>query len=207
MKTCRALCYSGARLFRRPNGFSLVELLVVLAILVVLMVLSSSRFNASARRRDLAACQKNLEKIYLALSLYQGDNDAFPFLSNAGASEIPLSGLIPKCTTDTAIFICPGSRDKPLPEGERFGQRRISYAYYMGWATNDPNQILVTDWQVDTNGKRKGELVFSPDGKRPANNHYAEGGNFLSCGGEVSQSRPKAARDLPLPPGGRLLNP
>lgn len=190
------------------TGFSLVELLIVLALLIILTVLSTGRLNKSARQRELAGCEKNLQKIYLVLSIYRSDNDAYPFSADASTSEIPLSALVPKCTTDTSVFICPGSHDPPLPEGERFDQRRISYAYYMGWTTHDdPNQIIVTDWQRDTSAKVKGQLVFSPDGAKPGNNHSAEGGNLLSCGGEISRSHPRASRALPLPPPVRLLNP
>jgi prepilin-type N-terminal cleavage/methylation domain-containing protein len=190
------------------SAFSLVELLVVLALLVILTVMGSSRFSASARKKDLAACQSNLEKIYLALSLYRSDNGAYPFLNGAAAPQAPLSLLVPKSTTVTEVFICPGSHDKPLPEGERFADRRISYAYYMGWTTNDdPQQIVMTDWQMNTAPKRKGQQTFSLDGKAPGNNHYADGGSLLSLGGEVSGSGAKASRDLMFPASVTLLNP
>jgi type II secretory pathway pseudopilin PulG len=190
------------------GGFSLIELLVILALLIILTVLSAGRLTTSARRRETAACQGNLEKIHLALSLYRGDNSAYPSLAAARGSEEPLSLLVPKCTTDTEIFICPGTADKPLPEGERFGGGRISYAYYMGRTGNDnPQDILLSDWQVDSAPKKMGQLVFSLDGKKPGNNHDALGGNLLSCAGAVSTSGPKAAQDLLYPPTVRLLNP
>lgn len=193
---------------RTSFGFSLVELLVVLALLIILTVMSTSRFSASARRKDLAACQRNLQKVYLALTIYRSDNGAYPFLQDAAKSEEPLSLLVPKSTTLTEIFICPGSRDAPLPESEPFANRRISYAYYMGRATNDdPQEILITDWQVNTEPKQKDRRIFSLDGKKPANNHYAEGGNLLSSGGEISGSGPKAPRDLLFSAPVTLLNP
>jgi prepilin-type N-terminal cleavage/methylation domain-containing protein len=189
-------------------GFSLVELLVVLALLVILTVMSTSRFSSSARRTELANCQGNIQKIYLSLSLYRNDNGAFPILKDAPDSAAALSLLIPKSTTVTEIFICPGSHDKALPEGESFSHRRISYAYYMGrGAQDDPGEILLSDWQVNTEPKRAGQQVFSFDGKKPANNHYAGGGNLLSCGGAVSACGPKAPRDLLFPSSVRLLNP
>jgi type II secretory pathway pseudopilin PulG len=185
-----------------------VELLVVLALLVILTVMGTSRFSASARRKDLAVCQKNLQKIYLALSIYRSDNGAYPFLKGATAPEAPLSLLVPKSTTVTEIFICPGSRDEPLAQGQRFADRRISYAYYMGWATNDdPQEIVITDWQINSAPKKQGQPAFSLDGKKPGNNHYADGGNLLSLGGEVSGCRAKASRDLLFPPSVTLLNP
>jgi type II secretory pathway pseudopilin PulG len=190
------------------GAFSLVELLVVLALILILTVLSAGRLTTSARKRELASCGNNLQKIYLALNFFRTDNGAYPFLADAVTSAEPLSLLVPKGTTDTQIFICPGSGDKALPESEPFGKRHISYDYYMGRATNGgPQEIVVSDWQVDTSPKVKGSLVFSVDGKKPGNNHDAVGGNLLSCGGAVVFSGPKAAQDLVFPPTVRLLGP
>jgi prepilin-type N-terminal cleavage/methylation domain-containing protein len=190
------------------SGFSLVELLVVLVLLIILTVMGTSKFNASARRKDLAACKLNLQKVYLALSIYRNDNSAYPTLKGAEKSEEALSLLVPKSTTTTEIFICPGSRDDALPESVRFANRRISYAYYMGYTTNDdPQQILVTDWQIDSAPKRQGQQVFSLDGKKPGNNHYGEGGNLLSIGGGIATSHAKASQDLLFSNPVTLLNP
>lgn len=185
-----------------------MELLVVMALVAILTVMGTSQFSGSARRKGLVACQRNLQTIYLALSIYRNDNGAYPYLQSATAPEAPLSLLVPKSTTVTEIFICPGSSDKPLPEGQRFADRRISYAYYMGWETNDgPQEIVMTDWQVDRAPKKQGQAVFSPDGKAPGNNHYRDGGNLLSLGGEVSECGVKASRDLLFPNSVTLLNP
>jgi prepilin-type N-terminal cleavage/methylation domain-containing protein len=190
------------------GAFSLIELLLVLAIILILTVLSASRLTTSARKRELAACAGNLQKIYLALGFYRNDNGAYPSLPEAQTAAQPLSLLIPKGTTDTQIFICPASGDKPPPESEAFGQSRISYDYYMGRPTNsDPRDILLSDWQVDTLPKKKGSLLFSLDGKKPGNNHEDAGGNLLSCGGAIVFSHPKADQDLVFPPTVRLLGP
>jgi prepilin-type N-terminal cleavage/methylation domain-containing protein len=190
------------------GAFSLIELLVVLALILILTVLSASRFSTSARRRELAACGGNLQKIYLALNFYRGDHGAYPLLPDAQTSAEPLSLLIPKGTTDTEIFICPGSGDKSLPESEPFNKSRISYDYYMGrTTTDDPHEIILSDWQVDTSPKEKGRQIFSLDGKRPGNNHEAVGGNLLSCGGAVVFSPPKAGQDFVFPSAVKLLGP
>jgi type II secretory pathway pseudopilin PulG len=193
---------------RSTSAFSLVEMLVVLVLLIILTVLGTSRYSASARRKDIAACKLNLQKVYLALSIYRSDNGTFPALKGAEKSEEALSLLVPKSTTTTEIFICPGSRDSELPEGERFASRHISYAYYMGHTTNDdPQEILVTDWQINNEPKRQGQPVFSSDGKKPGNNHYGEGGNLLLIGGDVAGSPPKASRDFLFSAPVMLLNP
>jgi prepilin-type processing-associated H-X9-DG protein len=164
------------------------------------------QFSTSARRKEMTACRSNLQKIYLALNLYRSDNGAFPFVQGATSPSAPLSLLIPKSTTTTEIFICPGSSDKPLPESEHFAERRISYAYYMGRATNDGG-ILMSDWQVDNAPKRAGQLLFSVDGKRPGNNHKDTGGNLLFMDGSVRESGTKAKGDFLISAPVVLLNP
>ena len=178
------------------SGRSIFELLVTLTLIAVVMVILSAHFGVSSRDRALIDCRNNLQKIYLALSIYENDNNgAFPFLKSATNSAGPLSLLVPKSTTVTELFICPGSEDKPLPEAESFAGRKISYAYYMGRTTNDEAEaIIVSDAQVDIAPKNKGQQIFSADGHGPGNNHGKEGGNLLSRGGEVTGSGPKASR-------------
>jgi prepilin-type N-terminal cleavage/methylation domain-containing protein len=191
------------------GGFSLLEMLIVLAIVIVLSVMLDSQFSVESRDRAMAGCQKNLQTIYLALTIYENDNNgAFPFLKDATNSAGPLSLLVPKCTTTTEIFICPGSKDKPLPEGVSFAGGKISYAYYMGRTTNEgPNQVILSDAQVDAAPKNKGQQMFSVDGRSPGNNHGKAGGNLLSCSGEVATSAPILSRAVLYPPNVRLLNP
>jgi prepilin-type N-terminal cleavage/methylation domain-containing protein len=193
----------------RQSGFSLLELLVVVTILLILTVMLDSRFSTSRQQRAFAGCRANLQKMYLALSLYASDNQGvFPVQKGAAQSEGPLSLLIPRSTTETAMFICPGSDDKPIPEGEPFNKRQISYAYYMGWtATEGAGQVIASDWQVDTAPKNTGQQIFSPDGKIPGNNHQKQGGNLVFINGQTITCGPKTPRDLRCPPTIILLNP
>jgi len=184
-------------------------MLIVVILLVVLTVVMGGGYGAAARNRTLADCRKNLQKIYLALSIYQNDNNGvFPYLKDAATPSGPLSLLVPKSTTVTEMFICPGSSDPTLPEAESFASRRISYAYYMGRTTNDdPGAIIVSDAQVDIAPKKTGQQIFSEDGKKPGNNHGKYGGNLLTRGGEAVGCGTKLERDAGYPPGVRLLNP
>ena len=199
-----------AKSARSARGFSLVELLCVLVILIIMVTMLGGRLSGSRRRSNLELCRKNLQTLYLTLTLYANDNHgSFPRLNDAPISAAPLSLLVPRSTTETAMFICPGAADKALPEGEPFARRRISYAYYMGRSTNNSPaaQALVSDWQVNSLPKTTGRPLFSADGRQPGNNHDKDGGNILLDSGEVLRSGPAAACDLPLPPGVILLNP
>jgi prepilin-type N-terminal cleavage/methylation domain-containing protein/prepilin-type processing-associated H-X9-DG protein len=191
------------------RAFSLVELLVVMAIIVILFTLYWSGGSKSFQTRQMSKCELNLQNIYVALKTYSLDNhDLLPALTNAQTSEPVLSQLIPRDTTSTEFFICPGGSDSPLPEAQPFADRKISYAYYMGHTLNDGgDQALLSDRQVDTNPKVPGQSLFSADGKKPGNNHNKYGGNIMFCDGNVQKSPASSAFNLTNAPGVVLLNP
>lgn len=190
-------------------AFSLLELLLTVAIIVVLFTLYFSSGSQEYQARKLRECENNLQNIYAALRTYATDNNgALPGLAQAKTSEAPLSLLVPKYTTGAEYFICPGSKDKPLPDAQPFANRKISYAYYMGRKLTDGDRVpLMSDEQVNTLPKTAGQLVFSPNGKPPGNNHNKYGGNVLFCDGDVQFSPPNAAFNLPTGPDVVLLNP
>lgn len=190
-------------------GFSLVELLVVLALLVVMVSMMNSRGSRSYQQQRMATCEKNLQTIYTAFSLYAPEQESFyPLVTNPTTSEQPLSLLVPRYTTVTEIFICPGSKDPALPAGESFVDRKISYAYYMGLNKSSPaTQALVTDEQINTNAKKSGALMFSTDGKGAGNNHDKFGGNILFADGSITSTKAKLAGDFFFPQNVVLLNP
>jgi len=196
-------------LFPSQNAFALIELLVVIAIIMFLSSLYFKSSSGGARSGQLAACQKNLETVYVALKTYAADNNgAYPIATNAPSSETPLSRLVPRYTSVTEIFICPGSLHPMLPEAASFEKRKISYAYWMGRTASDgADKALMADALVDTKPKLAGQPLFSSDGKRPGNNHRRGGGNILFCDGQVQPSSTNASVVLDVPPGVVLLNP
>jgi prepilin-type N-terminal cleavage/methylation domain-containing protein len=189
-------------------GFSLIELLAVVAILALITALMWGKQGPSRRERGLASCQQNLEKIYLAMQVYSQDYAGkFPVSSNAQTSEDPLALLVPRYSSDTSIFVCPVSKDPPLPAGKSFREGKISYAYYMGRRETNADAALLTDAQINTNPKHSGALVFSDDGKPPGNNHGKDGGNVLVCDGTVVPASNNAPISLIFAAPVVLLNP
>jgi prepilin-type processing-associated H-X9-DG protein len=190
-------------------GLSLLEVLLAMVIVFILFTLYISAGSKSAQEKRLAACQGNLQSIYAALNTFaQANNGALPALSGATNAEAPLSLLVPKFTTGTEFFICPGGQDKPLPDALPFADKKISYAYYMGRALADgAGAPLLSDAQVNAAPKAAGQVVFSLNGKKPGNNHNKFGGNFLFCDGNVQYT--PAVLTFALPPATNviLLNP
>ena len=117
------------RQFYPQAGFSLIEMLVVVAVLVILFTIYWGSASGNRQQKLQANCRNNLQKLYLALEIYANDHAAkFPALQAARTAEEPLDLLVPRYTVDTSLFICPGSNDSPLPSGESLLQRKISYA-------------------------------------------------------------------------------
>jgi prepilin-type N-terminal cleavage/methylation domain-containing protein len=193
---------------RQPAAFSLVELLVTLALMLILTTMFWGFASPNRQRAEMQACQQNLSKIFLAMQIYANDfHGKFPQTNGAQTSEEALYVLVPRYSADTAIFICPGGRDSALPQGESFRNRKISYAYYMGVRTNDAQQALMSDRQVNTLPKDAGDAAFSTTGKSPGNNHHKYGGNFLFSDGHLEMTPAKIPFSLAITQGVVLLNP
>jgi prepilin-type N-terminal cleavage/methylation domain-containing protein/prepilin-type processing-associated H-X9-DG protein len=190
------------------SGFSLIELVVVLALMIILTTMMWGFGSESRQHAAQRACRQNLEKIYVALQIYAKDfSGRLPATTNAETSEEPLSLLVPRYTVDTSIFICPGGKDSPLLSGVSFAGRKISYAYYMDQHLGDAQQPLMSDRQVNTLPKQAGDFAFSTTGKPPGNNHHKYGGNFLFCDGHLELTPPQIPFSLVVTQGVMLLNP
>ena len=112
------------------RAFTLVEVLVVLAIvglLAALLLPALSRARHSARR---AACTSQLRQLGLAVHLYRQDHD-----------EIPphLSSLHPTHSADARLFVCPNDpagaqyAGNDYVEGRKYLPSGVSYEYFPQW--------------------------------------------------------------------------
>ncbi len=189
-------------------AFSLLELLVVVALIALLLTLYWNPNSGSRQRALQASCQRNLEKLSIGLQIYANDNAGkFPISSNAVRSGEALNLLVPRYSSDPAVFICAGSKDSVPPAGSSLANAKISYAYYMGRGPTNSADVILSDAQINTEAKAAGEQVFSTDGKPPGNNHGKSGGNLLFGDGHVQQFSARSTMALPVRPGERLLNP
>jgi len=78
----------------RANGWSLVELLVVVAIIAILVSMLVPSLHAARRQAQLAACGARLRGIHTALVGYAADNRLYlpPFAFSDHDGCLPLSG-------------------------------------------------------------------------------------------------------------------
>ncbi|MEY3903893.1 MAG: hypothetical protein RL189_3199 [Pseudomonadota bacterium] len=95
-------------------GFTLVELMVVVAIIGILAAVAGPRVQAFRARGVQSEAKANLNSIYLAQSAYQDANDKF-FPGDGNAKECA-EGV--DCGTDFAFRQLPGSKYKYTVNGD-----------------------------------------------------------------------------------------
>src|SRR4051812_18269752 len=125
-------------IFKPKTGFSYIEMLITTALVMILYYMVLAPSEEARQQKHMAACAENLRKIQLSLSLYANEHQGlYPYVKGATNSEAVLSELVPKYTSDTDIFICPGKSMSALKSGESFANAKISYSYAMGLRQSD----------------------------------------------------------------------
>ena len=82
--------FSGLRPLRKVAGFSLVELMVVVAILSLLTALLLPAIATAQGKAREVTCNSNLRQVGMAVSLYLQDNDgAYPYAVDAVDAQSP----------------------------------------------------------------------------------------------------------------------
>lgn len=104
---------------RHPRpGFTLIEMLVVVAIIATLMGILLPALTQARQQAIKAACLSNLRQIGQGLTMYLGDNAQRypaarymppPFISSD--PDLPLPDVMREYLSGGRVFKCPGDRD------------------------------------------------------------------------------------------------
>ena len=110
----------------KKHGFTLIEILVVLAVLAILTAILLPVFASARHRARMTACASNLHQISLALHQYAADNDGDYPLNDPLLAHNPhlVWALLTPYTHDTEVFHC--------PEGWGHHEKTWGYDYLNG---------------------------------------------------------------------------
>jgi type II secretion system protein G len=97
------------------RGFTLIELMIVVAIIAILAGILIPNFVNARAQAQTAACESNLRSIATALELYYADNQVYPTASGVAVDQNLLKGTNgvyylnntpkdPAATTPTATY-------------------------------------------------------------------------------------------------------
>jgi prepilin-type N-terminal cleavage/methylation domain-containing protein len=77
----------------RRQGFTLVELLVVIAVFALLAAILLPALAGARAQADLTVCKNNLRQFGLAINAYVGDCGAYPFTDDFGTNYYGQAGV------------------------------------------------------------------------------------------------------------------
>lgn len=142
---------------RRPRGagFSLVELLVVVGIVMILAALVLGLASLVQERSLRSSCASNLRQMDLVFRMYKDENsDAYP---------PTLRALYPSYLTDLQILVCPSSGDVAGASINDVANWS-SYEYRDGYSPTTMGSTVLREKMLNHGGKRQvllrdGEIV------------------------------------------------
>lgn len=93
--------------FCRAAGFTLIELLVVITIIAILAALLLPVLQRAKVASKNTLCKNNLRQQGLALAMYVGDNNAYPFTVDANAGKTWFHFISPYYSSNLNVMACP----------------------------------------------------------------------------------------------------
>lgn len=133
--------YGGAVSRKRTSGFTLTELLIVIAIIGILVALLFPVFTAALEKARQATCASNLKQIVLASLMYVQDYDeTYPLCEEMSQTDIAndaswnnpvytISDELFPYTKSSAIWLCPSDGTLDTRHWLAGDQRPWDYGY------------------------------------------------------------------------------
>lgn len=198
---------SGGGLTGAARGFTLVELLVVIAVIVVLAAILLPVYETATNRAEGTVCLTNLKNLVTAAHLYADDHDGFCVPARAGGGPPGTLGicwdtLLQPYLRSSLVLLCPSD---PTPAAATFSVS-LPHSYginhdialvggYNGAALplGRLEQPAATVLFFDLRGAARtmGSSIIS-DGLSRVDARHFDGANFAFAAGNVQWRRPEA---------------
>ena len=116
---------------KRTNpGFTLVELLVVIAIIAILVLMLLPAINAAREAARRSQCINNIRQLTLGVVSYQNSNKRYPPSWNSGGGWSVFAQILPfmeeQSIWDQVDFSLPYGSHPPIPPGVKISSIRIN---------------------------------------------------------------------------------
>ena len=137
---------------RHRSGFTLIELMVVIAIIGILMAMLLSALSRAQEAGRRAACVSNLRQLAIALKAFSSENkERFPD---------DFSELFPDYLTEMELLVCPSTGNDPPTHSEM--EANGDYVYHAGLTEID---VAVIMEDKDFNHGPDGKHVLHTSGR------------------------------------------
>ena len=107
-----------SKFFHRQEGFTLIELMIVILIIAILVAIAVPVFLSARSSAQRRTCQANLRTIDGAMNTYNGQYDAYPPGDGTTVGSIMVPTLLkktPTCPTTTDEYTMAGGTSSVPP--------------------------------------------------------------------------------------------
>lgn len=194
----------GAVLVRLSQGFTLIEVLIVVAIIIVLAAMLMPVFEVATKRAEATSCLMNVRHIGMAAALYTEDNDDRLLPARVCGAPPGYTGIgwgltVQPYLRNEAILVCPSDPNPTVAAGI-YGLKRsygINYELTLVGGYNNSSLKLgdisketqtIMFFDIRSPLRRLG-ISYPYDGTAALGARHREGANFVFVDGHAKWYR------------------